>query len=103
MVAFEMNRNYIARNLCVNRFDAIPVCKGSCVLEKELNRNEKQQEKFPELKLKETSLFCQVNVGLQPVSTDILPADKATGFDYKTTIITSAYLLSVFRPPGQFV
>ena len=57
LTAFHLNRDYISSNLCVNRFDAIPLCKGSCYLEKQLSDNEQQQQDTPELKLKEISLF----------------------------------------------
>lgn len=57
LAAFHLNRDYISDNLCINRFDAIPLCKGSCYLEKQLSENEQQQQDQPELKLKEVSLF----------------------------------------------
>ncbi|WP_162817858.1 hypothetical protein U0035_21210 [Niabella yanshanensis] len=57
LTAFHLNRDYISNNLCVNRFDAVPLCKGSCYLEKQLSDNEQQQQDTPKLKLKEISLF----------------------------------------------
>jgi hypothetical protein len=57
--AFHLNRSYIASSRCINRFDAIPLCKGSCVLEEKLEENREQQEKTPDLKPKEIVLFCE--------------------------------------------
>jgi hypothetical protein len=59
LFSFFLNRSYIAENICINRFDRIPVCKGSCYLEKQINTSNKQQEKQPDLKLKELNLFCE--------------------------------------------
>lgn len=42
---FYLQQDFISNNICVNRFDKIPVCKGQCYLNKQLSENEKQQEK----------------------------------------------------------
>lgn len=59
MVTFYANRDYISENICINRFDTIPVCKGQCFLNKQLKETQKQEQKFPDLKGKEVQLFCQ--------------------------------------------
>ena len=40
--SFYINRDYIAKELCINRFDKMPVCKGICYLEKKISDNEKK-------------------------------------------------------------
>lgn len=40
-LGFELNRDYIARQLCINRFETIPVCKGSCYLEEKIKEEKK--------------------------------------------------------------
>ena len=45
MASFYIQQDYIAQNLCINRFDAIPVCKGQCYLKKQLKTNENQEKK----------------------------------------------------------
>jgi len=97
--AFEINRDYIAANLCINRFEAIPVCKGSCFLEKQLNENEKQQQKLPDLKTKEVNLFCQENYFDLPKQTFLL-STKSAFPNQNISFISSEYLRSVFRPPS---
>lgn len=57
VAAFYLHREYIAKNLCINRFDTVPVCKGQCVLEDRLEKNEKQQQQFPDFKQKEVHLY----------------------------------------------
>ncbi|WP_149207762.1 hypothetical protein [Flavobacterium johnsoniae] len=57
---FYINQDYIAKNICINRFDAIPICNGKCYLEEKLKAQEdKQQQKFPTVTYKEVQLFLQ--------------------------------------------
>ena len=99
VVSFTINQDYIAANLCINRFAAIPICKGSCYLDNQLKQDQKQQQKFPDLKTKEVNLFCQDN------STELLRhATLLHGNisypSFSTAFITSDFLRSVFRPPA---
>jgi len=58
IISFYANRDYISENICINRFDKIPVCKGQCFLNQKLKENQKQEQKLPDLKGKEIQLFC---------------------------------------------
>jgi len=95
--AFYLNRDYIANTVCVNRFEAIPICKGQCYLDKELKENEKQEQNFPDLKQKEVPLFYEENDAPGFISfTDQTNAIHAI---YKAAIHVNAYHTSVFHPP----
>ena len=37
--SFKANQDYIANHLCINRFDEIPTCKGSCFLQQAINED----------------------------------------------------------------
>lgn len=102
LVSFKINQAYIAANLCINRFEAIPVCKGSCFLENKLNQDQQQQQKFPELKLKEINLFCQDNATEHLLQTELLNSHISYP-SLHTAFISSVYLQSVFRPPSSIV
>ncbi len=41
---FEINRSYIAKNLCINRDNPESTCKGKCYLKKKLAADEDQQQ-----------------------------------------------------------
>jgi len=45
--SFHINRSYIAYNLCINRFDKIPTCKGQCFLNKQLEKEQKESKSNP--------------------------------------------------------
>jgi len=99
---FELNRNYIAANLCINRFESIPVCKGSCVLEKQMNEFGQQQQHIPDLKTKEINLFCESDVFNYAPQTLILDLISTHSL-LNTSFISSEHLRSVFRPPSMLV
>ncbi|RKR84156.1 hypothetical protein BDD43_4383 [Mucilaginibacter gracilis] len=57
MGSFYLQRDYIARNLCVNRFASIPVCLGRCFLNKELKEDQKKEQSVPNAKQKELQVL----------------------------------------------
>ncbi len=44
VTSFHLNRDFIAENLCINRFDKIPVCKGQCFLNDQLDKEQKESK-----------------------------------------------------------
>lgn len=53
-ISFEVNKSYIAKNLCENRFKPELDCGGQCYLMKQLAERKKQQEESP---IKATEAF----------------------------------------------
>ncbi len=41
---YQVNRDFIAKNLCVNRFNPYSCCKGKCYLDKKIAADESQQQ-----------------------------------------------------------
>ncbi len=58
---FELNRSYIANNLCVKKDVKNNTCKGSCHLKKQFDKTEEQEQKqLPQShKVNLDFLFCQ--------------------------------------------
>ena len=50
VLAFNVNRNYIAKNLCENRYRPKMHCNGNCVLMKKLKEKEKAEQNEPATK-----------------------------------------------------
>ncbi|MDD5149567.1 MAG: hypothetical protein PHC28_03685 [Flavobacterium sp.] len=96
--SFYINQDYIAKNLCVNRFDKIPVCYGKCFLAKQLKENNKQEQKIPNVKEKEIQLYFYTQNTLQ--FDRKITADKANkAIITKDFNITNTFLYSIFHPP----
>lgn len=58
VVSFKLNQDYIAKNVCENRYRPKLNCKGNCVLMKKLREQEKQEQNAPAtIKLEITSII----------------------------------------------
>lgn len=97
MASFYAQRDYISKNLCINRFDAIPICKGQCYLTKQLKENEKKEQNLPDLKQKEIQLFFQNDLSFE--FEKAIFEERLNTLNYKDNFISSEYLFSVFHPP----
>lgn len=52
VMSFKMNQDFIAKNLCENRYRPKMNCNGNCILMKKLKQQEKQEQNAPaDLKL----------------------------------------------------
>ncbi len=94
---FYLNVKYISENVCVNRFDALPVCKGKCFLKKKLNEQEQREQKLPDFKQKEIQLFYQKS--LFSLFTKASEHQDLFNFPTQSLNLQSTILDSVFHPP----
>jgi len=97
VTSFYIQRDYIANNLCENRFEPIPICQGHCYLTKQLKENEKQEQKFPDIKLKEIMLYIQSVSSFQSRIIITKLTDKVLVFDENSTPLE--VITSIFHPP----
>lgn len=100
--AFKMRQDYIAGSLCVNRFDQLPICKGSCYLEKQLENDRNQQEKLPDLKFKEVTLYV-VNMQAKFEWPNSVPHEIPVYYTAPEGLISSSFHPSVFQPPDDLM
>lgn len=98
MVSFYFNQKYIAENICINRFDQIPLCYGACFLTKKLKENNKKEEKIPNLKEKEVQLYCQ-ELAFFDCNLDFKIQDGKNNLFYKNVKTLNLLIYSIFRPP----
>jgi len=47
VISFNLNQDYIAKNLCENRYRPVLKCNGNCVLMKKMKQEEKQEQNAP--------------------------------------------------------
>jgi hypothetical protein len=97
ITSFQLNKDYIAANLCINRFDQIPTCKGQCFLNNQLNKEQKENKKNLST-IEKDSLFIspQFTEGI-PVAPQNSISKNSFG-SLKTTKYTS-FILILHNPP----
>lgn len=100
LTSFYINRDYIAENFCINRFDAITLCEGQCFLDKELKQNEQKQEKhYPDFKLNEIMLFKTTFISF--VFSEIAIFQKKTFLPNYGSFLSDDFVFLVFHPPRK--
>ena len=98
---YQVNKDFIAKNLCINRAKPSCCCQGKCYLNKKMAADESQQqapdkgggqrqESIPQI-------FEQENILPQPVYTEL----RLTHSTRYITPSTEDHSLSQFQPPQQ--
>ncbi len=100
MFSFYLNREYIAQELCVNRFDKIPVCKGSCYLGKQLLQNEKKEQKSTGAKNKGVLLYTHIE-NVFDFGFNFSSSYQKGVILSRNVLISSTFIHSFFQPPKQ--
>lgn len=96
-LTFELNEEYIARNLCVKKDIKNNTCKGKCHLKKQLKEAEKKDQ-LPSNTFKdieEFQIFCQQPLSIQFNLHLIIKRE----FKLYKDGITSFHSFSIFHPP----
>jgi hypothetical protein len=99
MTAFYANQDYIAKNLCINRNTKMaPLCSGRCILVKELKKEQDQDKKNAETKLRDFQPMNRTFVFLD-INPLVLPLDKPILFSERALPYIAPSLASIFHPP----
>ncbi len=101
IVLFKANQDYIARELCVNRYKPEVLCSGKCVLTKNLKADEEQKGKpVPKQSKEQTeTAYCLEDPVWLLAETDELIILKKRP-DFYRTLHTSRCVARVFHPPN---
>jgi len=97
IIEYQVNRDYIAKNLCVNR-DNLSCCKGKCYLNKKIATDESQQQAPGKGGQKEESplqAFTPVN-NLPELQAPVIIAFNPTRY---LASRSQEFTHSVFQPP----
>jgi hypothetical protein len=95
---FEINRSYIAKNLCINRNNPGSTCKGKCYLKKKLTADKDQQQPASKNSVQKNSqpdLFLN-----KPLEIDVSIA-KELIFHHSLYRFSDSqeFVKSIFEPP----
>lgn len=97
ITSFYIQREYISQNLCVNRFEAISVCKGQCFLTKQINENQCKEQSKSVIKQQEVQLFFQEFKSALLPKLDCFEIFKL--FPLKDKSPMRDFIFSIFHPP----
>lgn len=101
ITSFYIQRDFIAKNLCVKKEIKNNDCQGQCHLKKQLHEDEKKQEQqLPDIKQKEIQLFATNGsaFNIAPIYKSLYSEKMPTT---KQGFVSSGFLFSVFHPPKQ--
>jgi hypothetical protein len=98
IAAYELNQQYISKELCINKTNPSAHCNGHCYLNKQLNNEEKpaspfntnSSEKF------DIQLFC-VELPAGETASSALKKSFSNKPQYFTP---QQYIQNLFQPPG---
>ena len=95
---FRINRDYIARTLCVNKDKPVLHCNGMCFMARKLREQEKQEQQAPNLKREKFDI--DASVMLKRYDLPLLFPHAKPLFYTQDDAVPSALLRPVFHPPG---
>ncbi|MBB1138062.1 hypothetical protein [Myroides sp. WP-1] len=101
ITSFYLNQEYISDNLCVNRFDAIPMCYGSCYLQDELAQDSDKKTELPLLKTKEIQPLFLQSIAFDMQEVQPIPVDAMQYTTETISLVVQSFVFSVFQPPER--
>jgi hypothetical protein len=99
VIGFKMNQDYIAKNLCENRFRPKMNCKGNCVLMKKLKEQEKKDQNQPATLKLETSTVIVSSRSFFTVALDNFSINHSTDYFVSSEGKEIRRARSFFHPP----
>lgn len=99
---FELRKDYIVANFCVNRGNPIIVCGGECYLAKKIADTKKQEEHKAEQEYMASLIYQVMNVTSSFTflnGQETLPIPTAIDYHYAAPFAGTAFSSEVFRPP----
>lgn len=97
-IGFYANQDYIASNLCIKKNVPDNDCKGRCMLDKQIEKSQDQQQKEINLQYKEIQLFVQ-SINFQVTFNNKTELVSPSIFPDLISFFQKGYLHSIFRPP----
>ncbi len=99
-IEYEINKEYIAENLCQNKDSPMMNCKGKCYLKKQVKKAEKKEKKQNSFITIENSLFSNLSIkiiecidGFNEINKEFI-LNKLYSFQYMSELL---------KPPQHIV
>lgn len=98
VLSFQINRNYIAKVLCINRDKPERLCSGKCVLTQRMKAGEAQDNKQLPQRENDQTQYCFASLEQPAVTLSDWPAGGGFSFFYRNPC-SSSFVQGIFRPP----
>ncbi|MBE8721891.1 hypothetical protein [Sphingobacterium pedocola] len=97
-MGFQLNRDYIAGQLCINRFETIPVCNGSCYLEERIKSEKSNEGVQITVKLLEVVMVLPLfdHFHEKPIQQ---PSEDIVFTPTFSDPLSNGFYFSIFKPP----
>lgn len=98
---YHLNKDYIAQNVCVNRFEPIKMCSGVCYLEDtsiSQDQNEDYTLRIPQVEKQQVYLIVNLINVFKPVFVD--QEEDVNQPRFRNLYYASSYLDDIFHPPS---
>jgi len=95
---FQVNRDYIAKHLCINRDLSELQCYGTCYLNKTIQESKEQEAQFPISDKEERTNTAYVFTNLD-VHSDVALSTKKNNFVSPNEDYKHLHFSDTFRPP----
>ncbi|MGS4344298.1 hypothetical protein ACKUSY_01610 [Myroides odoratus] len=99
LTSFYINQTYIVENICINRFDAIPMCYGSCYLQSELSEDSDKKMDLPLMKTKEIQPLFNQSMAYEYEVVPRITIEHKPYPSYVNTLEIIPFVSAVFQPP----
>ena len=101
LVHYQLNKEYIAQNLCENKNKPMMHCNGKCHLRKQLSEQDKKDKSpFSQTIKDKFQIQYFIESNLPSYSINILPAEPDLSYSF---IIPTSAPESIFHPPQLFI
>jgi len=98
LVSFYIHQEKIAQTLCVEKNIEGSCCQGSCVLQKELQKTDGEDQQFPQqLKERTEIVFCLSECFRSSYIIQKQPLTHVAGY---SDLISQAHLSAIEHPPS---
>ncbi|MBO9616263.1 MAG: hypothetical protein J7619_26450 [Dyadobacter sp.] len=98
---YELRKEYIIANLCINRDNPIVVCEGQCYLAEKIVDAKKQDERRAEQTFMANLLFQTMDTGKPFIfkSPEYFQRPLIVAFDYISPFLSRTVAADIFHPP----
>ena len=100
-IGFECNKEYITAELCTNRFTPAVTCSGFCYIEKQVEKEQGQQDPAPKAKQIDLNVFLPLTSFLVK-AVDVIKGVRRSYLCFDNYMVQLGVNRFIFKPPILF-